>query len=129
MYHPALLVTIPIIVNCIPLQFNEFMYDFSLCNFNVINSQIASIDWSEVFKDQCINNAVTKFYTIIFEIIDKYCTKKKLHISKYPVWFSSKLKDLIFKKKLLTNYINNLLLKLITIFFLIFELNVNFSPR
>jgi len=104
MYHPALLITFPFSENCIPLQCNEFIYDFSLCNFNVIKSQIASIDWPIVFKDQCINSAVSSFYNIIFEIIDKNCTKKLVgiynYISKYPVWFSSTLKDLIFKKKI-----------------------------
>lgn len=100
MYHPALLITFPINENFIPLQYNEFKYDFSVCNFNVIKSQIASIDWPIVFKNQCINNAVSRFYNIIFEIIDKNCTKRKVYISKYPVWFSSVLRDLIFKKKI-----------------------------
>lgn len=99
MYHPALLITFPISENCIPLQYNESIYDFSLCNFNVIKSQIASIDWQTVFKDLCINSAVSSFYSIIFVIIDKNCTKKQVYISKYPVWFSSILRDLIFKKK------------------------------
>lgn len=102
MYHPALLVTYPIIVNCVPLLCNEFIYDFSQCNYNVIRSQLASIDWPVIFKDQCINSAVTNFYINIFKIIDINCTKKQVYnnIIKFPVWFSSILKDFIFKKKI-----------------------------
>jgi len=74
MYHPALFVTFPIIVN-VKLQCNEFVYDFSHCNYSVIKSQLASIDWTAVFKDQCINNAVINFYIIIFKIIDNNCKK------------------------------------------------------
>lgn len=61
MCHLALLVAFLIIENCQPLQYNEFVYDFSQCNY-VINSQLASIDWPVVFKDQCINSAFTNFY-------------------------------------------------------------------
>jgi len=33
-------------------------------------------------------------------MINDNCTKKRLYVSKYPVWFSSVLKDLVFKKKI-----------------------------
>lgn len=101
MYHPTLLVTFPIIVYVKPLQCNELINDFSLCSYNVIKSELASIDWPVVFNDLCINRAVNNFYTIIFKIVDNNnCTKKHAYISKYPVWFSSMLKDLVYKKKI-----------------------------
>ena len=100
MYHPALLVNFLIIENVKLLQCNEFVYDFSLCNYNVIKSQLTSIDWPIVFKDQCINSVVIHFYIIIFKIIDNNCTKTQVYVSKYSVWFSTMLKDIIFKKKI-----------------------------
>jgi len=45
-------------------------------------------------------NAVTIFYNLIFNIIDANCKKKQLYTSKYPVWFSSTLRDFVFLKKI-----------------------------
>jgi len=69
MYHPALLVTCPINENIKPLQCNDFVYDFSLGNYNVIKSHLASVDWPVVFKDQNINSAHKNNFHIISCII------------------------------------------------------------
>lgn len=49
LYYPALHVT-PSIINCWPLHYNVFKYDFTHCNYNVIKSQLSFINWLAIFK-------------------------------------------------------------------------------
>ncbi|KAL5243160.1 hypothetical protein ACI65C_010570 [Semiaphis heraclei] len=87
LYHPALIVTFPFNSDYQSLYYNELVYDFSCCNYNIIMSQIASLDWHVLFKNECISNAVTIFYNLCI-------------LANIPVWFSSTLRDLVFKKKI-----------------------------
>jgi len=80
MYHRALTITFPTNVNLESLSYNEIVYDFFNCNYNVIRSSLAIIDWSQVFDKLCINNAVDTFYKIIFRIIDDNCLKKNFSL-------------------------------------------------
>lgn len=100
MHHPALLVTFPITEKCKPLYNNELVYNFSQCNYNVIKLNLASIDWAVIFKDQWIKSAVSSFIILFFKLLTVIMQNKQVYFSKYPVWFSSILKDLIFKKKI-----------------------------
>jgi len=54
LYHPALIITFPINTNYQSLYYNELVYDFSFCNYNIIKSQIASLDWPVLFKNECV---------------------------------------------------------------------------
>jgi len=60
---------------------------------------MASTDWSCTFKDLHINEALDIFYSKLHDIIDAHCQKKRMFSSKYPLWFSKTLKQLIFSKK------------------------------
>jgi len=101
-YHPGLLISIQIIVNK-PIEYDLCMYNFFKCIYEDINLSLASINWSNLFKDLNINQAVELFYSIIYEIIVIFVPKIIICHSKYAVWFSRNLNDLIFKKKLHIN--------------------------
>lgn len=73
-------------------------YNFFKADYDSINNEIRSIDWYELLNTTDINEAVTIFYSKIYEIIHKFtpiCTPKS---DKYPKWFSKKLIDLIVDK-------------------------------
>uniref|UniRef100_A0A2S2PY62 Uncharacterized protein n=1 Tax=Sipha flava TaxID=143950 RepID=A0A2S2PY62_9HEMI len=53
-----------------------------------------------VLSNLQINDAVHIFYENIFRIIDFSCPKKYLYTPKYPLWFSTTLKQLILRKKI-----------------------------
>jgi hypothetical protein len=76
LYHPALLIKFKINFNIKPLDFNETIYDYLNCDYNIIRSSLASTNWDRVFHNLQINDVVHVFYDIIFEIIDTQCTKK-----------------------------------------------------
>lgn len=76
------------------------MYNFFKYNYEDINFSLASLSWVNLFKDLNINQAVDLFYSIIYEIVDIFVPKKIRCLSKYPLWFSRNLKNLIFKKKI-----------------------------
>jgi len=70
LYHPALLISIPIFDNNEPLQYNDTVYDYVNCNYNIIRSSLAIINWDIVFKGLHINDAVTMFLKLlIFTVI------------------------------------------------------------
>lgn len=95
-YHPGLLIYFPITVNK-PIDYNLCMYNFFNCNYAEITFTLASIDWINLLKDLCVNQAVNLFYCIIYKIIDIFVPKIIKHHSNYPSWFSRNLKELIFK--------------------------------
>jgi len=78
LYHPALLINMEIKFNIPPLYFNESVYDYLNCDYNIIRSSLASVNWHCVFNNLQINDAINAFYSIIFEIIDSYCIKKNI---------------------------------------------------
>lgn len=80
--------------------YNDTVYDNVNCDYNIIRSLLAIINWEVVFKGLHINDAVNVFYYYVFIIIDTYCNKKTYFTSKHPIWFSSFLRDLIYKKKI-----------------------------
>lgn len=83
-----------------PIEYNLCKYNFLKCNYADITFSLASIDWYNQFKDLNINEAVNVFYSIIYDIIDIFVPKIIIRKSKYPLWYSKSLKELIFKKKI-----------------------------
>lgn len=98
-FHPALKITLPLSSTKENLYYNEIVHDFISCDYNAIRSCMASTDWSCTFKDLHINEALDIFYSKLHDIIDIHCQKKRMFSSKYPLWFSKTLKQLIFSKK------------------------------
>lgn len=98
-YHPTLLIKLSVLFLEF-LDYKEQIYDFKNCDYNIIRSNIASIDWNGLLKCLNINEAVSIFYKNIFKIINLHCPKKYLYTPKHPLWFSGTLKNLIFKKKI-----------------------------
>lgn len=100
LYHPALLISTPIYENNEPLYYNESKYDYVNCDYNIIRSSLANVNWDLVFKDLHINEAVNIFYYNVFKTINSNCNKITYFASKHPIWFSSFLKNLIYRKKI-----------------------------
>lgn len=78
LYYPALLISILIIENNEPLYYNDTIYDDVNCDYNIIRSSLANINWDLVINGLHINDAVNVFNCIFFTIIDRYYNKKHI---------------------------------------------------
>lgn len=99
MYHPALLIKLSVMF-IESLDYKEKIYDFINCDYYNIISDIASLDWNGILDCSDVNVAVEIFYKNILKIINLRCPIKYLYLPKYSLWFSTRLKQLIFKKKI-----------------------------
>jgi len=66
LYYPALLISIPIFENNEPLYYNDTVYDDVNCDYNIIRSSLANINWDLVVNGLHINDAVNVFYCNVF---------------------------------------------------------------
>lgn len=81
-------------------NFKESIYDFINCDYDKINSSIASTYWPVTFKNRSIDETLDVFYKILYNIINLHCNKMKFSNNTYLLWFSIILKKLIFRKKM-----------------------------
>lgn len=98
-HHPPLIISCPNSLTK-PLAFSEVTYDFYSGNYPSIITYLATVNWDSLFKDCDINHAVDCFYKVLYDAIYKFVPITTLRKSSFPYWFSSELKDLVFKKKL-----------------------------
>jgi hypothetical protein len=100
-YHPALVATFESINFKIKVNANlNTEFNFTLANYNLICRELNKIDWDSLLNDKCINNNISLFYDILYQVINKYVPTFSNNIKyKCPTWFNNELKQCIFKKK------------------------------
>jgi hypothetical protein len=129
LYHPALLISVPIFENNEPINYNDTVYDYVHFVYNSIRSSLAKMNWNLVLNGLHINDTVNIFYCNVFKIIDGYCNKKTYLASKHPIWVSSFLRDLIYEKKITHVLFKKTPSNQITILFPTYMLIVNLDPK
>ena len=105
-YHPAILMDFEILSTVKPINFpsaNNFRYNFRKANFSQLYEYICDIDWSclNLFKN--VDDALTKFYAILYDAFDRFVPKYKCNSSKFPPWFTADIKFNIKTKELYRN--------------------------
>jgi ribonucleases P/MRP protein subunit RPP40 len=69
---------------------SQTLYKFKFADYQSLTSKLEETDWT--FLDTCdVQEAVSKFYSILYDLIDKFVPKFKYRQSEYPPWFSFEL--------------------------------------
>lgn len=117
-YHPALVATFELINFKIKVNAN-LNTDFNFTNYNLICCELNEINWDNLFSDKYINKNTNLFYTILYQVTNKYVPKfSNNNKYKFPTWFNNELKQCIFKKNLFIQNLKYLKIKMI----------INYSP-
>lgn len=98
-FHPALIISF-LTGKPNTLNFKEFNLNFKDGNYSEINNYFKSVDWYSIIPDCNINEATVHFYNVINEAINKYIPTRTYFFSKYKIWFSPELKNIIRNKKI-----------------------------
>ena len=80
----------------------ESYFDFKQANYELIKSKLNCIDWQTKIYNLNIEQAVDKFYEIIYDTLEKTVPKRKrkhTSTSKNPVWFNRKIINLKNRKQ------------------------------
>lgn len=97
-HHKSLHVTTQCLEND-KLQDNiKTSYNFKCGDYESINSLLLNVDWCKHISTGSLNDAVTYFYSQLYDCIEKHvpvCTPKS---SRYPLWYSSALKKILKEK-------------------------------
>lgn len=98
-YHPALIFDIFCDHSFKALDFDYFYYDYKNANYILINEYLAGFNWDILLDLNDINNSLDIFYSILNYCIEIFVPKRRCKNPKFPTWYSSELKQLIFQKK------------------------------
>ncbi|XP_044745024.1 uncharacterized protein LOC123306895 [Coccinella septempunctata] len=98
-HHPALSFTCKFFSNV----YNEYeitAYDFRNSDFDSLNVYFSSIDWvNSLPVDASVDVLVDTLYNCIYEAIYVFVPKRRLKRTKFPVWYSHDLRQLVLEKK------------------------------
>ena len=98
-HHPALLITITFTKpSKTKLNSNIRSYNFQRANFELLYKELATIDWGCLESCNTVNIALTKFYQILYDILDKCVPVKKVATNSYPCWFTKNIISNIKRK-------------------------------
>lgn len=73
-------------------------YNFYKANYELIRKELLEINWQDELDPRSTDEALDRFYDILFNIIDKYVPYKIKKCPRYPSWFSRSLIS-TFKRK------------------------------
>lgn len=98
--HPPLQINgLNVSMSC-KLKTSSPVFNFNRANYEAMNKYFNNIDWESLLSDSLdFSLVISNFYSIINEAINIYTPKFFNCNYKYPQWFSSELKSLIFNKK------------------------------
>lgn len=68
-------------------------FDFKMCNFDLLNTYISNVDWSDILLNLTLSDSYNMFIQIIKSFVDPYIFKKRDNIHKLP-WYTPGLKKL-----------------------------------
>ena len=85
-------------------HFDYSVLNFKCANYELINQDLFNISWSRELENLDIDAATSKFYNIVFSVINNHTPIKKVKYSPFPIWYSRELKNLICKKKAHKNF-------------------------
>jgi Reverse transcriptase (RNA-dependent DNA polymerase) len=97
-YHPALEISLSL-QNCTPnVNYNENLlsYNFKRADFHDLYNEILITEWDFLESIPDVDDALNRFYSLLYEIINKHVPRYPNFQRKYPPWFS---KDIISKIK------------------------------
>ncbi|CAG4968590.1 unnamed protein product [Parnassius apollo] len=100
-HHPALRIDFQDSnsFNYKPLKVNESKrLNFYKCQYKTVKQRINNINWSDLLHGADVDEAVARFYDVIYEIINDCTPTVKNRSNKYPKWFSPGLRRCMREK-------------------------------
>lgn len=97
--HPPLEFSIPFHpVDTLPLN-NNIRFCFFKADYVRIVKDLNDTPWDEKLRGcETVDEMVSVFYSVLYTLIKKHVPISKPHSSKYPIWYSSELKNLLREK-------------------------------
>ncbi|CAG9128671.1 unnamed protein product [Plutella xylostella] len=97
-HHKALSITFTII-DLKPLRpLTRLVYSYNRADYTVINDEICNIDWLSILSCGSVEEAVIKFYDVIYKIRDNHIAQRTGYTGQYPPWYSRALSKAIKEK-------------------------------
>ena len=74
---------------------DEFYFDFSQCDYELVNRLIENTNWDGLLSSENVNEATDKFYTILLDIIRENVPVKKCKQVRNPTqpWWNAELRN------------------------------------
>lgn len=77
---------------------DEVVYNFDKADYPSLNRYLLDVDWQWLEKCNDVDNAVERFYAIIFEGIQRFVPERRIKRNKYPRWYTAETRKIINKK-------------------------------
>lgn len=97
-YHPAIGLTIETTSRVCPDK-EQYFYNFKKANYGQLNNMLLDINWTVIYNLKNIDEIMSVFYEIVYDVIEKCIPKYCLKKSTFPSWFNKDLINTIKKKK------------------------------
>lgn len=95
-HHPALEIILSRKTPLLLEQKQFATYNYKKADYSLVTKELSKIDWiTQLSEAENVNIAVSKFYQIIYSIIESTIPKAKPRKFKFPPWFSRNLIKLI----------------------------------
>lgn len=99
-HHPPFQVTVSFVEEFNRLKSKSYLkFCYKYADYEKINEEIASTNWSLLFMEKEVEEAVSIFYERIYAIIKKHVPTKVVKSSLFPNWFTPALINLYQKKE------------------------------
>lgn len=93
-HHPALMLVVGISSGShinLPANDAARLYNFKKADFESLYRALFVCDWS--FLDRCVdvNEACYDFYSVIYEIFDRFVPLRRSSKKRYPIWYTTQI--------------------------------------
>lgn len=95
-YHPTLHITLHTSTHLMKQAFSFKTYNFKKANYEHICEELNQVNW-HFLNNLPINQAVSNFYAILNDLIEKFVPKMKQN-NKFPHWYSRDLIQMLKEK-------------------------------
>lgn len=98
-YHPA----ISFNFNSREIEFTkqkrQNKFNFFIADYTSINNSLKQVDWLSIFNNLNINEAGNAYYNKIKEIINEHTPITNMNPTRYPIWYSKQLNNIVNEKE------------------------------
>ncbi|CAH0728411.1 unnamed protein product, partial [Brenthis ino] len=99
-YHPTLSIDITDVIVPLLNPKVKYKYLYNMADYEIIRENLRSFDWSFILSIASLDEALAKFYEILYDLIDKYVPKVVIHDKNiYPIWYNRSLIHIINDKR------------------------------
>jgi hypothetical protein len=128
-YHPALDLMYTFDYELPPIDNSHKFFDFRRGCYMQICSFLSSYNWLLTITSLDIDSATLALYDALHFCVLNFVPEVEYKPSKFPSWFSRDLKSIVLEKKGSMHSINQLIVLVTTLTFLLFGRNTRLSTK